>query len=144
MGPIYKFLGLFAEFIWHTLGHSRPKYIAKSLKHKIKESLPSENEVKMHCVNTNGREYMCKTCGRTFDALATARHYCDNCGCWICPSCATKNNSFWDYPNILAEPEEKGGILYCHCQLPVNEKVQVANYGRGDFRCCYCGARWYK
>ena len=54
---------------------------------------PSEHDVKMHCVNTNGREYMCKTCGRTFDALATARHYCDNCGCWICPSCATKNNS---------------------------------------------------
>lgn len=52
--------------------------------------------------------------------------------------------SFWDYPNILAEPEEKGGMLYCHCQLPVNEKAQVVNYGRGDFRCCYCGARWYK
>lgn len=52
--------------------------------------------------------------------------------------------SFWDYPNISAVPEEKGGMLYCHCQLPIDEKVQVANYGRGDFRCCYCGARWYK
>ena len=25
--------------------------------------------------------------------------------------------SFWDYPNILAEPEEKDGPLFCHCQV---------------------------
>ena len=51
--------------------------------------------------------------------------------------------SFWDYPNILAEPEEEGGELFCHCQLPVEEKNQV--YSMIDHcRCCYCGGKWYK
>ena len=51
--------------------------------------------------------------------------------------------SFWDYPNILAEPEEEGGELFCHCQLPVKELNQV--YSMNDHhRCHYCGGRWYK
>jgi len=51
--------------------------------------------------------------------------------------------SFWDYPNILAEPEEEGGELFCHCQLPVKELNQV--YSMIDHhRCHYCGGRWYK
>lgn len=50
---------------------------------------------------------------------------------------------FWDYPNILAEPEEEGGELFCHCQLPVEESNQV--YSMIDhYRCRYCGGRWYK
>lgn len=50
---------------------------------------------------------------------------------------------FWDYPNILAESEEEGGELFCHCQLPVEEKNQV--YSIIDhYRCHYCGGRWYK
>jgi hypothetical protein len=51
--------------------------------------------------------------------------------------------SFWDYPNILAEPEEKDGELFCHCQLPVKEINQVTG-GCGDYRCVYCGGKWYK
>lgn len=51
--------------------------------------------------------------------------------------------SFWDYPNILAEPEEKDGELFCHCQLPVDEKNQVMNLC-GEFKCHYCGGIWYK
>lgn len=51
--------------------------------------------------------------------------------------------SFWDYPNILAEPEEKDGELYCHCQIPVEETDQVTG-GCGDYRCRYCGGKWYK
>jgi len=51
--------------------------------------------------------------------------------------------SFWDYPNILAEPEEKDGELFCHCQLPVKEQNQVANWG-GEYHCNYCGGKWYK
>lgn len=51
--------------------------------------------------------------------------------------------SFWDYPNILAEPEEENGKLYCHCQLPIDEKVQVWNL-IDEFRCRYCGGIWYK
>ena len=51
--------------------------------------------------------------------------------------------SFWDYPNILAEPEEKGGELFCHCQLPVKEVNQV--YSMIDhYRCHYCDGIWYK
>lgn len=50
---------------------------------------------------------------------------------------------FWDYPNILSEPEEEGGELFCHCQLPVAEKNQV--YSMIDhYRCHYCGGKWYK
>lgn len=50
---------------------------------------------------------------------------------------------FWDYPNILAEPEEKNGELFCHCQLPVKERVQVMPF-LDHFRCLFCGGRWYK
>lgn len=52
----------------------------------------SENDVKMYCVNTGGREFMCKNCGDKYDAIATVRHYCEKCGCWICPKCAIKSN----------------------------------------------------
>lgn len=51
--------------------------------------------------------------------------------------------SFWDYPGILAEPEERNGELFCHCQLPVKEINQVTG-GCGDYRCRYCGGKWYK
>jgi len=52
--------------------------------------------------------------------------------------------SFWDYPNILAEPEEKDGELFCHCQLPVKEVNQVTGDSRFGYYCKYCGGRWYK
>lgn len=52
--------------------------------------------------------------------------------------------SFWDYPNILSEPEEKGGELFCHCQLPVKEINQVTGDSRFGFYCRYCGGKWYK
>ena len=52
--------------------------------------------------------------------------------------------SFWDYPNILAEPEEKGGKVFCHCQLPVKEINQVTGDSRFGFYCRYCGGKWYK
>jgi hypothetical protein len=51
--------------------------------------------------------------------------------------------SFWDYPNILAETEEKDGELFCHCQLPVKEENQVMSMIY-HYRCRYCGGRWYK
>lgn len=51
--------------------------------------------------------------------------------------------SFWDYPQISAEPEEKDGPLFCHCQLPVKEEVQVMRL-IDQYRCRYCGGRWYK
>ena len=52
--------------------------------------------------------------------------------------------SFWDYPNILAEPEEKDGELFCHCQLPVRERIQVLGDSRFGYYCRYCGGKWYK
>lgn len=51
--------------------------------------------------------------------------------------------SFWDYPNILAEPEEKDGELFCHCQLPVSEKNQVSRL-INQYYCNYCHGIWYK
>lgn len=51
--------------------------------------------------------------------------------------------SFWDYPNILSEQEEKDGELFCHCQLSVKEINQVTG-NSGDYSCRYCGGRWYK
>jgi len=49
----------------------------------------------------------------------------------------------WNYPNIIAEPEEPNGELFCHCQLSVKESNQV--YSMIDhYRCHYCGGRWYK
>jgi len=59
------------------------------------------------------------------------------------PIPAKGKQSFWDYPNILAEPEEKDGELFCHCQLPVKEENQVRSMGN-YFECRYCGGRWYK
>jgi len=52
--------------------------------------------------------------------------------------------SFWDYPFILAEPEEEGGELFCHCQLPIKEENQVMSMGDGSFYCRYCNGKWYK
>lgn len=52
--------------------------------------------------------------------------------------------SFWDYPNILAEREEKGGALFCHCALPVKETNQVTGDYRFGYYCRYCGGKWYK
>lgn len=52
--------------------------------------------------------------------------------------------SFWDYPNILAEPEERDGELFCHCQLPVKEDSQVMSMGNYQYQCRYCGGKWYK
>ena len=52
--------------------------------------------------------------------------------------------SFWDYPNILAEPEEEGGSLFCHCRLPVKLENQVMPMGDGSYRCRYCGGIWYR
>ena len=52
--------------------------------------------------------------------------------------------SFWDYPNILAEPEEKDGPLFCHCQLTVHERIQVSGDARFGYYCRYCGGKWYK
>lgn len=51
---------------------------------------------------------------------------------------------FWEFPNILAEPEEEGGKLFCHCQLPVKLENQVMSLGDGNHRCCYCGGIWYR
>jgi hypothetical protein len=51
--------------------------------------------------------------------------------------------SFWDYPNIIAEPDEYG-VLTCNCMLPVKEENQVTRYGRYDFTCRYCGSKWHK
>lgn len=51
---------------------------------------------------------------------------------------------FWDYPNILAEPEGKDGELFCHCQLPVKQESQVFGDGLIGYYCRYCGGKWYK
>ncbi len=50
--------------------------------------------------------------------------------------------SFWDYPNILAEPEEENGKLFCHCQIPVEEENQVISMLE-HYECRYCGGIWY-
>lgn len=51
--------------------------------------------------------------------------------------------SFWNYPNIECEPNEDGKETCC-CQLGIDEKDQVLSYGNGDYRCKYCGGKWYK
>lgn len=52
--------------------------------------------------------------------------------------------SFWEYTNILAAPEEENGELFCHCQIPVEENIQVAGDSRFGYYCRYCGGKWYK
>ena len=52
--------------------------------------------------------------------------------------------SFWDYPHILAETEEKDGPLFCHCSIPVKEENQVRPNGDWTYSCRYCGGQWYK
>ena len=51
--------------------------------------------------------------------------------------------SFWDYPNIGCEQDEDGKDVCC-CHLGIHEKDQVLSYGGGDYRCKYCGGKWYK
>ena len=51
--------------------------------------------------------------------------------------------SFWDYPNIGCEQDEDGKDICC-CHLGIDEKDQVLSYGIGDYRCKYCGGKWYK
>lgn len=50
---------------------------------------------------------------------------------------------FWDYPNILSEPEEENGPLFCHCKLPVKEVNQVGGFS-SFYYCRYCEGKWYK
>ncbi len=50
---------------------------------------------------------------------------------------------FWDYPNILAETEDFGTGLYCHCNLPLSPKEQVREDLTGCY-CKYCGGKWYR
>lgn len=59
------------------------------------------------------------------------------------PILAKGKLSFWDYPNIIAEPEEKDGELFCHCQLPIKPENQVMVL-MGEHRCRYCGGIWYR
>ena len=51
--------------------------------------------------------------------------------------------SFWDYPNIGCEQDEDGKYVCC-CHLGIHEKDQVLSYGGSDYRCKYCGGKWYK
>lgn len=51
--------------------------------------------------------------------------------------------SFWDYPNIGCEQYEDGKYICC-CNLYIDEKDKVLSYGNGDYRCKYCGGKWYK
>ena len=51
--------------------------------------------------------------------------------------------SFWDYPNIKSEKDEDGKET-CRCNLGIPEKDQILSYGGGDYRCKYCGGKWYK
>lgn len=51
--------------------------------------------------------------------------------------------SFWDYPNIGCEQDEDGKYICC-CNLYIDEKDKVLSYGNGDYRCKYCGGKWYK
>jgi len=51
--------------------------------------------------------------------------------------------SFWGFPNIGCEPDEDGKDICC-CHLGIPEKDQVLSYGGGDYRCKYCGGKWYK
>ncbi|MDD4971929.1 MAG: ASCH domain-containing protein [Paludibacter sp.] len=60
------------------------------------------------------------------------------------PISAKGKQRFWDYPNIHAEPEEKDGELFCNCQLPVDERIQVSGDSRFGYHCRYCGGKWYK
>ena len=59
------------------------------------------------------------------------------------PILAKGKLGFWNFPDIIAEPEEKDGELFCHCQLPVKLENQVSVF-TGERRCRYCGAKWYR
>lgn len=63
---------------------------------------------------------------------------------WLFPKeiKAKGNLNFWNYPNIQSEPDEYG-IQTCNCQICVKEKHQVMSLD-DEFRCNYCGGKWYK
>ena len=45
--------------------------------------------------------------------------------------------SFWEYENMNSEDD------ICLCNIPVEEKNQVTSIC-GEYRCHYCGGKWYK
>lgn len=49
----------------------------------------------------------------------------------------------WECSNIHSELDEDGNDV-CHCNLGIDEKDQVISFGNGDYRCKYCGGKWYK
>lgn len=59
------------------------------------------------------------------------------------PISAKGKLSFWDFPNIKSEKDDDGKEICC-CHLGIPEKYQVLSYGGGDYRCKYCGGKWYK
>ena len=59
------------------------------------------------------------------------------------PIAAKGKLSFWDFPNIGCEQDEDGKDV-CFCHLGIDETDQVLSYGGGDYRCKYCGGKWYK
>ena len=50
---------------------------------------------------------------------------------------------FWNFPNINSEEDEVGRDVCC-CNLGIPERQQILSYGNGDYRCKYCGGKWYK
>ena len=59
------------------------------------------------------------------------------------PIAAKGKLSFWNYPNIGCEQDEDGKDV-CFCHLGIDETDQALSYGGGDYRCKYCGGKWYK
>lgn len=51
--------------------------------------------------------------------------------------------SFWNYPNIHSELDEDGKPI-CMCNVGIEEKDQVYRFIGDEFRCKYCGGKWYK
>lgn len=48
----------------------------------------SADDVMKYARENGGSRFMCKNCGSKHDALQTSRHYCEKCGCWLCPDCS--------------------------------------------------------
>lgn len=48
----------------------------------------TEEDVMNHCRSSGAIEFMCKSCGDTYNALAVRRQYCNGCKCWLCHRCS--------------------------------------------------------
>lgn len=101
-GDINAAFGWFVAFVFYIriITEEYLRYLENTNKEEVGNDKPvirvvtelkktiSADDVMKYARDNGGRRFMCKNCGSKHDALQTTRHYCEKCGCWLCPDCS--------------------------------------------------------